>query len=279
MTRPLRLEFPGALYHVTSRGDRKALIYHDDTDRQVWLQTLKDVCAQFRFAIHSFCQMGNHYHILVETLNGNLAQGMRQLNGVYSQYFNRRHELVGHVFQGRYKAILVDKETYLLELARYIVLNPVRAQLVQLPEDWLWSSYHLTLGETPPPDWLEISTLLMRFHPSIPDAKSAYRQFVLAGIDSASPLNNTVRQLILGNDHFAQQVHSAATAPTLQGISKIQRSNLVQPLKTYQETYPDRDDAMAAAYRTHAYTLTEIARHFGVSHTTASRAVKKKKRS
>jgi REP element-mobilizing transposase RayT len=276
MTRPLRLEFPGALYHITSRGDRKALIYHDDTDRLVWLQTLNDVCAQFRFSVHSFCQMGNHYHILMETLDGNLAHGMRQLNGVYSQYFNRRHDFVGHVFQGRYKAILVDKERYLLELARYIVLNPVRAKLVQLPEDWLWSSYRLTLSETAPPDWLEISTLLTRFSPSIPEAKNAYRKFVLAGIGIASPLNNTIRQLILGDDDFAQHVQSTATAATLQGISKIQRSNLALPLKTYQENYPDRDDAMAAAYDSHAYTLTAIARHFGVSLVTASRAVKKR---
>lgn len=276
MTRPLRLEFPGALYHVSSRGNRKALIYHDDTDRLVWLQTLKDVCAQFRFSVYSFCQMGNHYHLLVETLDGNLAHGMRQLNGVYSQYFNRRHDLVGHVFQGRYQAILVDKESYLLELARYIVLNPVRAKLVQLPEDWLWSSYRLTLSETPPPDWLEINTLLKRFSPSIPEAKIAYRQFILAGIGTASPLNNTVRQLILGTNDFAQHVQSAATTTPLQGISKIQRSNLAQSLRTYQESYPDRDDAMAAAYDSHAYTLTEIARHFGVSLMTASRAVKKR---
>src|SRR5450830_1057412 len=277
MTRPLRLEFPGAFYHVTSRGDRKALIYYDDTDRAVWLQTLKDVCAQFRFAIHAFCEMGNHYHILVETLDGNLGQGMRQLNGVYSQYFNRRHGLVGHVFQGRYQAILVDKESYLLELARYIVLNPVRAQLVTLPEDWRWSSYHLTLSETPPPTWLEIHTLLLHFHPSIPEAQNAFRQFVRDGINSPSPLAATVRQLILGDEEFIQQLQSVTPSGPATGISRTQRSALVPPLKAYQENSPDRDDAMAAAYGTNAYTLTEIARYFGVSHTTASRAVKKRR--
>jgi REP element-mobilizing transposase RayT len=277
MTRPLRLQFPGALYHVTSRGDRKARIYYDDTDRAVWLQTLKDVCAQFHFSIYAFCQMGNHYHILVETLDGNLAQGMRQLNGVYSQYFNRRHGLVGHVFQGRYQAILVDKESYLLELARYIVLNPVRAQLVRLPEDWRWSSYPLTLSATPPPAWLEINSLLLRFHPSIPDAQSAFRQFVSAGIHRPSPLTNTIRQLILGDDEFIQQLQSSTAASPTSGISRAQRSTLAPPLRTYQQTIADRDDAMAAAYSTNAYTLTEIARHFGVSHATASRAVKKRR--
>lgn len=136
MNRPLRIEFPGALYHITSRGDRKVGVYLDDTDRAVWLQTLADVCAQSNYVVHAFCQMTNHYHLLLETIDGNLSDGMRQLNGVYSQYFNRRHDLVGHVFQGRYKAILVQKESYLLELARYIVLNPVRAKLVTDAANW-----------------------------------------------------------------------------------------------------------------------------------------------
>ncbi|MRW84638.1 addiction module toxin RelE [Pseudoduganella sp. FT26W] len=276
MTRPLRLEFPGALYHVTSRGDRKALIYMDDIDRSVWLQTLGDVCAQFRFAIHSFCQMGNHYHLLVETLDGRLALGMRQLNGVYSQYFNRRHNLAGHVFQGRYKAILVDRESYLLELARYIVLNPVRAKLVAEPGDWLWSSYNLTLAEAPPPAWLHTNWLLSRFGDRKQNAKDAYRQFVLDGVGVASPLTKTFQQTVLGSEQFIAQLQSATSAIALAGISRAQRSALAPTLNECQLMYPNRDDAMAFAYSTRAYTLTEIAHHFGVSHATASRAAKKR---
>src|SRR4051812_12351362 len=124
MTRPLRLEFSGAVYHVTSRGDRQQTIYQDDADRVAWLEILGLVCVRFNFVIHSFCQMTNHYHLVVETADGNLSQGMRQLNGRYSQHFNRRHQLVGHLFQGRYKAILVQKESYLRELIRYVALNP-----------------------------------------------------------------------------------------------------------------------------------------------------------
>ena len=114
MTRPLRIEFPGALYHVTGRGDRLNSIYRDVTDRYMWLEVLGLVCTRFHFVIHAYCQMTNHYHLLVETLAGNLAQGMRQLNGIYSQRVNRRHRLVGHVFQGRYHAVLVQKEAHLL---------------------------------------------------------------------------------------------------------------------------------------------------------------------
>jgi len=124
MTRPLRSEFSGALYHVTARGDRRESIYVDDEDRREWLNLLDEVCHRFNWVIHAYCQMTNHYHFVVETPDANLSKGMRQLNGVYTQRFNRRHGLVGHLFQGRYKAILVQKESYLLELSRYVVLNP-----------------------------------------------------------------------------------------------------------------------------------------------------------
>jgi len=141
MARPLRLEFAGALYHVTSRGDRREDIYLDDDDRAAWLAVIGDVCARFNWIVHAYCQMTNHYHLLVETVDGNLSKGMRQLNGVYTQRFNRRHGMVGHLFQGRYKAILIQKDTYLLELTRYVVLNPLRARIVSRLEDWLLSQF------------------------------------------------------------------------------------------------------------------------------------------
>ena len=141
MARPLRLEFAGALYHITSRGDRREAINRAADDREAWLEVLGNVCARFNWVLYAYCQMTNHYHVLVETIDGNLSRGMRQLNGRYTQRFNRRHSLVGHVLQGRYKAILVQKETYLLELTRYVVLNPLRAGVVNQPEDWPWSSY------------------------------------------------------------------------------------------------------------------------------------------
>jgi putative transposase len=119
MARPLRIEFPGGLYHVTSRGDRREEIYLDDADRTNWLALFGHVCKRFNWVCHAYCLMDNHYHIVVETAEGNLSRGMRQLNGVYTQTFNRAHNRVGHVYQGRYKAILVEKESYLLELTRY----------------------------------------------------------------------------------------------------------------------------------------------------------------
>jgi len=147
MARPLRLELCGGLYHVTSRGDGREDIYLSDEDRETWLAVFGQVCERFNWVCHAWCQMTNHYHILIETPEANLAQGMRQLNGVYTQRFNRAHERVGHVFQGRYKAILVERDSYLLELARYVVLNALRAKMVKRLEAWPWSSYTATCGQ------------------------------------------------------------------------------------------------------------------------------------
>ncbi len=124
MTRPVRIEFEGALYHVTSRGDRREAIYEDDADRMKFLEILETVIRDFNWVCHAYCLMTNHYHLVIETPDGNLSKGMRQLNGVYTQASNHRHDRSGHLFQGRYKAILVDGDSYLLELPRYVVLNP-----------------------------------------------------------------------------------------------------------------------------------------------------------
>ena len=131
MARPLRIEFVDALYHVTSRGNRREPIYEDNRDRDVFLNVLEGVVKRFRWLCHAYCLMGNHYHLLIEPPEPNLSRGMRQLNGVYTQKYNLLHKEVGHVFQGRFKAFVVERESHLLELCRYIVLNPVRAGLVE----------------------------------------------------------------------------------------------------------------------------------------------------
>jgi putative transposase len=154
MSRPLRIEFAGGLYHVTSRGDGREAIFLGGEDRRLFLGVLSEVVPDFNWAVHAYCLMDNHYHLLIETPDGNLSKGMRQLNGVYTQRFNRQHGRVGHVFQGRYKAIIVQKESYLLELARYVVLNPVRARMVRSPAEWPWSSYRATAGLCDAPFWL-----------------------------------------------------------------------------------------------------------------------------
>jgi len=163
MARPLRIEFPGALYHITSRGNARQRVFRDDEDRETFLATLAWVVARFRWRCHAYCLMDNHIHLLIDTPQPNLSRGMRQLNGVYTQRFHRRHRRVGHLFQGRFQAILVEKEGYLLELARYIVLNPVRAKIVKTPERYPWSSYRPMLGVAPVPPALAIEWVLEQF--------------------------------------------------------------------------------------------------------------------
>ena len=130
MARPLRIEYAGALYHVTARGNAQGDIYLCDDDRLEFLSLLANGCQRHEWLCHAYCLMDNHYHLLIETQAATLSKGMKYLNGTYTQAFNRRHKRVGHVFQGRYKAVLVEKEAYLVELSRYIVLNPVRARMV-----------------------------------------------------------------------------------------------------------------------------------------------------
>ena len=151
MARPLRIEFPGAIYHVTTRSNARKAVFRDDADRDLFLDALGEVVTRFRWLCHAYCLMDRHYHLLIETPRGNLSPGMRQLNGVYTQRFNRRHARVGHAFQGRFKAILVERRSYLLELARYIVLNPVRAKMIKNPGRYRWSSYPATVGAVAPP--------------------------------------------------------------------------------------------------------------------------------
>lgn len=273
MTRPLRLEFAGALYHVTSRGDRRKEIYRDNTDRNAWLHVLGLVCQRHRFAVHGFCQMTNHYHLLVETAEANLSQGMRQLNGLYSQHFNRRHRLVGHLFQGRYKAILVQKENYLLALIRYIVLNPIRARMVSSLDAWHWSSHHYYSDEAAPPCWLETDWLLRQFGAKRNDAVAAYHRFVLAGMDAPSPLACIRHQVLLGNEAFVTAQQQSQRSGELKEAVMAERRAVALPLAAYRGSYANRDEAMARAYLSTAYTMPQIAAAFGVSTRTVSRAL------
>ena len=190
MSRPLRIEFPGAIYHVTSRGDRREPIFEDDADRQNLLEVLAQAMDRFDAEVLAYCLMGNHYHFVLHTRAANLLRLMRHLNGVYTQNFNRQHQKVGHLFQGRFKAVLVDRDAYLLEVCRYVELNPVRARMVDDPAAWPWSSYRAHVGLAPTPAWLDTAGLhgylLGRAPVSAADARRAaarYATLVAEGRD------------------------------------------------------------------------------------------------
>ncbi|WP_374357916.1 transposase [Pseudoduganella danionis] len=274
MTRPLRIEFDGALYHVTTRGDRCEFIYHDDIDRNCWLDILTQVCARFDFVIYAYCMMGNHFHLLIETRKAHLAQGMRQLNGIYSQTFNRRHQLVGHVFQGRYTAILCQKESYLQELARYIVLNPVRAQLVKSVDEWNWSSHRYVMGAVPCPQWLNTTALLSHFGNDLQRAKDSYYKFVLQGLNAGRPMEQLRHQLHLGE--LAPQVKAELVEAALQShdILRAQKGALHRRLSEYFTASQSTEAAIIQAHQSLSFSMSEIARHCGFSRRKVGRIIR-----
>lgn len=278
MARPLRLEYPGALYHLTSRGNAREAIFRDDTDRRRYLDTLGDVVARYRWICHAYCLMDNHYHLVVETPEGSLSRGMQLLNGVYTQWFNRRHERTGHLFQGRFKAILVEKESYLLELARYVVLNPVRAGVARSPRDWPWSSYLATAGYVEPPPFLTVDWILSQFDPDRERAVRAYRRFVLQG-RGVRVWDDLQGGWLLGSSAFVERLR-----PRLQEkppTPEYRRRERFAARPSLEELFADvtdretRDERIHEAVRVHGYRLSEVAAHVGLLYSTVSTIAKK----
>ena len=279
MSRPLRIEFAGALYHVTARGDGREDIYFEEADRRLFLDVLGRVCHRYNWVIHAYCLMSNHYHLLVETPEANLSKGMRQLNGVYTQRINKVHGRVGHVFQGRYKAILVQKDAYLLELARYIVLNPVRAGMVSAADDWPWSSYRATVGTDNAPNWLDTRWILSTLAHTLPEAIEHYIRFVADGIGQPSPWEQLKHQVFLGSDTFIDAMRSKVSfSKDLREIPQARARPVAKPISAYALDYTDRDSAIAAAYASGGHTLKDIGDYFGLHYSRISKIVRQAER-
>lgn len=207
MGRPLRIEYPGAYYHVTSRGNERKDVFKSQKDREQFLSYLESAVNRYDAVIHAYCLMSNHYHFILETPSGNLSKIMQHINGAYTNYFNIKRKRSGHLFQGRFKAIIVEADEYAQELSRYIHLNPVRASIVNRPEEYRWSSYLDYTGERKRPDWLETSFTLKYFGNG-EECHSNYRLFVeeLIGSEYNSPLTGVVASTILGNENFVARV-------------------------------------------------------------------------
>ncbi|MCK5826991.1 transposase [Candidatus Bipolaricaulota bacterium] len=279
MVRPLRIQFEGAVYHVTSRGNAGNDIFLSDDDRVLFLEIVGDVVERFGWICHAYCLMSNHYHLLIETPEPNLSRGMRHLNGVYTQSFNRSHKRLGHIFQGRFKAILIEKQGHLLEVARYVVLNPVRAHIVAHPRNWIWSSYRATSGESQPASFLTIDWLLEQFDSQRKRALLAYRRFVKEG--KGVHLWDDLRGgALLGSEVFVEQMRSLLQdAAGSQEISRAARL-LAHPSldKLFDRTGDDseaRDQRVYEAFRLHGYTLFQIQEHLGLHYSTISRIAKR----
>ena len=282
MARPLRIEYDGALYHVTSRGNERKLVFKDDTDRNIFLDTLHKVTQRYNWLCHAYCLMNNHYHLVIETPDGNLSKGMRQLNGVYTQTFNKRHKRVGHIFQGRYKAILIQKESHLLEVCRYVVLNPVRAKTVTGAKEWRWSSYRATCGIDKPHPCLTTDWILGQFAKQKRTAEKKYKEFVEAGIGEKGIWRSVKGQSILGSDEFVEKLigyvkghEDNKEIPRSQryvnrpALEKIFKKEVLSNRKV-------RNSRIKEAVNRYGYSQKEIADYLELYYTTVSRIVNDK---
>lgn len=266
MARPLRIEFPGAHYLVTSRGEGWDPVFLDKKDRLKWLEILEGVCERFGWVVYAWVQLEDQYLLVVQTRKGNLSSGMRQLNGVYTQWFNRKFDKDGPVFQGRFKSVLFEKEDYLKDLARFVVRMPVSEGLVKDPGKWAWSSFRATVGRETSPDWLGDDELLTQFGKRKSNAAEKFGEFVRdAGKDV--PIWEEVKyQSFLGSDDFVD-LH-------LNNKTKSRKGAGSRSIKKYLIKGEDEKINMAKAYLEGEFTLDQIAEYFGVHFTTVSRAVK-----
>lgn len=282
MARPLRIEYEGAVYHVTARGNAKEPIFKDDKDRFIFYKILFEVKKKYNIICHAYCFMDNHYHLILETPEGNLSVAMRYINGVYTQEFNRKHNRVGHIFQGRYKAILIDKEEYLFEVSRYVVLNPVRAGLVKSPNEWRWSSFCATAGKGRKEDFLDIDWILGNFGETKNQAQKQYEKFIKEGINEELFKEKIRRQNILGNDSFIQKISKHIEGKEeIKEISRKQRyvgrPKLEEIFKEKRKTKEKRNNLIKRAVMDYGYQQKEVAQLLGMHYATISKVINKDK--
>ncbi|MFH1404570.1 MAG: transposase [Patescibacteria group bacterium] len=276
MARPLRIEYPGAVYHVTSRGNRKGSIFESSKDNELFLKYFSYVIKDHNWLCHAYCLMPNHYHLLIETPDGNLSAGMRDLNGNYSQGYNKNHKTVGHLFQGRYKAFLIEKEPYLLNVAQYIVLNPVRANLAKHPREWKWSSYKATAGDSKKESWLSINWILSYFSKKKDYAQKLYKDSIMSVVLDESPLSKVKHGAILGYQPFIDWVWNNVTKGS-ESISEITREDRILGRPTLKELFKEvsskkhRNGLIYRAKVRCGYSITDISKHLGLSRVTVSR--------
>ncbi|HPJ48777.1 MAG TPA: transposase [Synergistales bacterium] len=284
MARQLRIEYPGALYHVTSRGNEKKDIFRSIKDRDKFLSYLSSAWERHGAVFHAYCLMSNHFHLMVETPLGNLSWIMKHINGSYTTYFNVKHKRAGHLLQGRYKAVLVQADAYAAELSRYIHLNPVRAKMVSTPEEYRWSSCSRYLEGTEP-SWLSTGLVLGYFGTEDEDRRRNYRDYLYDAIgkESRDPLSDSVASTILGSDDFVRDIREKyldgkENDRELPALRDLSRGPGVAEIKALsEEAFPENERLarMAGIYLCWRYSgakLKEIGALYGISESGVNRA-------
>ncbi len=281
MARPLRLEYPGAVYHVTSRGNQGNAIFLNDGQREEFLKIIADTGRRYNWICHAYCLMDNHYHLILETPDGNLSKAMRQVNAVYTQYFNRDQRTGGHLFQGRYKAILIEKDSHLLEAIRYVVLNPVRAGIVSSADTFLWSSYRATCGFHEPHPCLDGCCVHHLFDDDLKKAAQKFISFVADGVAADNPFLKARGQAVLGTDSFWHELKPVLTSKN--GSTEIPRSQRLLGRPQLSDLFAAaaarkeaRNGSIHEAVERWGYSQKEVADSLGLHYSSISRILKEK---
>jgi REP element-mobilizing transposase RayT len=268
MARPLRLQLAGGIYHVTARGEAGGRIYIDDVDRQYFLRVVARLRSRLACRCLAYCLMGNHYHLVVETERPNLARCMQHLNGAYAQWFNCRHDRPRtHLFQGRYHSVLVQRDAHLLELARYLALNPVKAGLCRRPEEWAWSSHRAMLG-LEPAGVASVELMLSYFGEGVAASRLAYAAFV----SKLNPADLRAPGPVVAGDSAFVATHLPSAPPSTEIPREAWRA--VRPALEQIFAEHEHDEAIASAFREFGYSQREIAEHIGCHYSTVSRRLR-----
>lgn len=277
MARRPRLQFPGAVYHVMSRGNRKLPIFHDVLDRLRFLRIVERATALYAARVFALCLMSNHFHIVLDTPRGNISETMQYINGVFAQISNRRYAQTGHVFEGRFRSLLIQRETYLKRAARYVVRNPVRAGLVPLVSEWKWSTYRATAGLEPAPSWLDVSWLDWAFQtPSRDEAQRRYMLYVNAPTQRRPP--RTPQAEVYGSPQFKARIAAALRErqpdrPVPRSIEVISRPDLATLFAAATSSRRERNQMIETSRMRYGYRVAEIARFLKIHPSTVSRIV------
>ena len=273
MARPLRIQYPGAVYHITCQGNAGEAVFRGPEDRETFLQVFHQVIERQGWICHAYCLMDYHYHILVETPQSNLSRGMQLLNGIYTQTFNRAHNRSGHLLEGRFKAVLVEKGQHMLELARHVVLNPVRAGVARSARDWRWSSYRATAGLAEGLPFLTTEWIHTQLGSTTAEATTAYRKFVSTGRE-ADAWHCLEVGILLGSDTFVEKIkpllHEASEDPGMSSRYATAARPKLPDLVRETANKKLRNRQIHHAVRAHRYTLQQVGDHLGLHYSTIS---------
>lgn len=279
MSRPLRIEYPGAIYFITSRTPESVSAFRDDRDRTRFLDILAQTVKRSQWICHGYCLMHDHYQMIVETPRGNLSQGMRQVNGIYTQEYNRRYFKKGALFKGRFKAVLFEKDKSLLKLVRYMMLTPVRMNEADYASQFRWSSFRATAGLNEDGAESPIVTrewVLSQLSESHKEAQQRFQDYVNDNKEKSDPLRDVRYQLLLGDRDFVERHRRFLGEPQKPRLS-ADRVPLEQLFSdSAMANRADRDRHICEAHLHHGYTLTEVGRHLGLHTSTVSKILKKK---